>query len=371
MDLSVSFMGLKLKNPIIVAAGPLTGSSEMIRKAVQAGAGAVVTKTIVNEIRPNVRPRLYACNHNLQNIELYSEFSLEDWEHEINCSKKFGAVVIANILGHTPSEITYIAKRVERFGADAIELGISIPHGEKLEIFVSDPYKLYEFVKSVVDAVKIPVMVKLSPNVSNISKLAQAAEKAGASAISGIDTVRSIMGVDIETGKTLLPTYGGYSGPSIKPIGLAAVAAVSQAVNIPVCGIGGIGSYKHVLEYMMLGATVVQLCTSLILNGLEQISSILFDLESWLKEKNHYSLGDVKGIALSSLKSFEEMKTLPYVSSIANACSSHECERCRVACIYGAIAKESSKISINPNICTGCGLCVSICPNNNLNLIWK
>lgn len=371
MDLSVSFMGLKLKNPIIVAAGPLTGGSEMIKKAVQAGAGAVVTKTIVNEIRSNVKPRLYANENSLQNIELYSEFTLEEWEQEISCSKRFGAVVIANIMGHTPSEMAYIAKRVERYGADAIELGISIPHGEKLEILVSDPNRLFEFVDSVVKAVNIPVMVKLSSNVTNISRLARAAEKAGASAISGIDSVRAIMGVDIDTGKTLLPTYGGYSGLAIKPIGLAAVAAVSQAVNIPVCGIGGISNYKHVVEYMMLGASVVQLCTSLILNGVDSISKVLIDLEEWLKGKRYNSLDDIKGLALQSLRSFEEMKTLPYVSYGTKTCDSDDCERCIRGCIYGAILKEDNKISINENLCTGCGLCISLCLENNIKLKWR
>jgi dihydropyrimidine dehydrogenase (NAD+) subunit PreA len=371
MDLSVSFMGLKLKNPIIVAAGPLTGSGEMLKKAVQAGAGAVVTKTIVNEIRSNVRPRLFACDNSMQNIELYSEFTLEEWEQEISYSKKFGAVVIANIMAHTPSEMAYIAKRVEKYGADAIELGISIPHGEKLEILVSDPNRLYEFVKSVVDTINIPVMVKLSSNVTNISRLARAAEKAGASAISGIDSVRAIIGVDIEKGKTLLPTYGGYSGLAIRPIGLAAVAAVSQAVNIPVCGIGGISNYKHVIEYIMLGASTVQLCTSLILNGLDEISTILVNLEDWLKEREYESLNDIKGKALQSLRSFEEIRTLPYVSFRVGSCHSYECELCRKSCIYGAIIKNNNKIIINPDLCTGCGLCTSLCLEKNLELRWR
>jgi dihydropyrimidine dehydrogenase (NAD+) subunit PreA len=371
MDLSVEFMGLKLKNPIIVAAGPLTGSGELMKRAVDAGAGAVVTKTIVNEIRPNVRPRLYSVDQNMQNIELYSEFTLEEWERQIGYAKKHGAVVIANIMAHTPSEMSYIAKRVEQFGADAIELGISIPHGEGMEILVSDPKKLFELVASAVSKVNIPVMVKLSSNVANITKLAKAAEKAGASAISAIDTVRCIIGVDIEKGRTLLPTYGGYSGQAIRPIGLAAVASISQAVNIPVCGIGGVSSHEHVLEYMMLGASAVQMCTSLIMNGVDHISEVVQELESWMVNRGYVSFEQVRAKALTSLKSFEEIKVTPYISCVSKNCNKYECNKCATACIYNNIKKTDDKLTVNSNMCTGCGLCISVCPEHCFELVWK
>jgi len=371
MDLSVEFMGLKLKNPLLVAAGPLTANGELMRKAVAAGAGAVVTKTIVNETRPKVRPRLAIVGEGMQNIELYTEFNLEEWEREIAYAKEHGAVVIANILAHTPSEMAYIARRVERFGADAIELGVACPHGEGIEGLFADPAQLYEFTKSVVGKVKIPVMVKLSPNVTNMAKMALAAEKAGASAVSAIDTVRSIIGVDIETGRTILPTYGGYSGSAIRPIGLAAVALVSQAVKIPVCGIGGISSYYHVLEYMMLGASSVQLCTSLILNGIESLGGILRDLETWLEGHGVTSFAELRGRALTSLKSFEEIKVEPYVSRAATECQVQACEKCLRSCIYSAITRAEKQIVVDPELCTGCGLCLSVCPDQKFAWVWK
>lgn len=371
MDLSVNIMGLKLKNPIIVAAGPLTGSGELMRRAVDAGAAAVVTKTIVNEIRPNVRPRLYARSGSMQNIELYSEYTLEEWEKEICYAKKHGAIVIANIMGYTPSEVSYIAKRVEQFGVDAIELGMSIPHGEGLEVLVSDPGRLYELVSSVVAKVKIPVAVKLSSNVANIAVLAKAAEKAGAAAISAIDTVRCIIGVDLESGKTLLPTYGGYSGDAIRPIGLAAVASITQAVNIPVLGIGGVGSHEHALEYMMLGASAVQLCTKLVTDGIEHISTVVSGLGQWMEAHSYQNLSQVKGKALASLKSFEEIRINPVTCSVVNASMCSDCQKCATACIYGAIACSDGKIAIDANKCTGCGLCISICEHDCLKLVWR
>lgn len=371
MDLSVKFMGLSLKNPILISAGPLTGSGEMMRKAVEAGAGAVVTKTIANEIRSNVRPRLVKSEWGLHNIELYSDFTLEEWEREIAYAKKHGAVVIANILGHTPSEIAYIAQKVERYGADAIELGVSCPHGEGLEGVYSEPSVLYEFIKAVVNRVKIPVMIKLSSNVTNVVKLAKAAEKAGASAISGIDTVRSIAGVDIYTGKALLPTFGGYSGDAIRPMGLATIAFISQATSIPTCGIGGITKPEHVLEYMMLGASTVQVCTSVVLNGYEHINFLIEGLRDLMTNNGYESFNQIKGKALASLKSFEEIKKEPYVSQAKQECSSSFCQKCSKACIYEAIEWINGKIKVNSQCCTGCGLCVSICPNGIFELIWK
>ncbi|CAA7600940.1 Dihydroorotate dehydrogenase domain protein [Acididesulfobacillus acetoxydans] len=371
MDLAVDFMGLKLKNPIMVAAGPLTATGEMLRQAVEAGAGAVVTKTIVNEIRPKVRPRLAALGEGMQNIELYTEFSLEAWEHEIRYAKSHGAVIIANILAHTPSEMADIALRVEKFGADAIELGVACPHGEGLEGLFADPAQLYSFTKSVVQRVNIPVMVKLSPNVTNMAKMAMSAEQAGASAVSAIDTVRAIIGVDLESGRPLLSTYGGYSGPPVRPIGLAAVALISQAAKIPVCGIGGISNSHHVLEYMMLGASTVQLCTSLILNGLDSLSKIIHDLETWLMQHNVADFGQIRGKALQSLKSFEEIKVEPYVAKALQGCSDLSCNLCVRGCIYKAVHKSKFKVTVDQNLCTGCGLCLSVCPDKAFVLEWK
>ena len=195
-----------------------------------------------------------------------------------------------------------------------------LSHGEGLEGVASEPSELYQFTHAVANRVRIPIMVKLSSNVANIIKLAKAAEKAGASAISGIDTVRSIAGVDIEKGQALLPTYGGLSGDAIRPIGLAAIASVSQATTIPTCGIGGISNYQHVLEYMMLGCTAVQICTSILINGYERIGEILRDLKDWMDGHGYQSFEEIRGKALSSLKSFEEIKLEPYVVGMKRAC---------------------------------------------------
>lgn len=371
MNLSVDFMGLKLKNPVIIAAGPWTRNGEMIKKAIEAGAGAVVTETIVNEVRPNLKPQLASKGSGVQNIRLYSEIELEEWEDEIAIAKSGGGVVIANILAHTPSEMAYIATMLERFGADAIEIGGACPHGEGIEVLASDPQKIYDIAQKVVNSVKIPVMVKLSPSVTNMAKLARSIEKAGASAISAIDTIRSILGVDINTQKPLLPTYGGYSGAPIRPIGLAAVATIAQATRLQVCGIGGIESFENVLEYIMLGASVVQLGTSVMLNGYGHIGRVLDGLDDWLKANEVESINDIRGKALFSLKSIEEIEIEPLVSSLKKRCVQEDCEDCVKSCLFQAISKQRGSILIEKEDCTGCGLCITRCPDSNFKLEWK
>lgn len=371
MNLSVNFMGLNLKNPIIVAAGPWSRNGESIRRALKAGAGAVVTETILNEIRPNVSPELAYRQNGVQNIRLYSEIELEEWEDEIAIAKSDGGIVIANILAHTPSEMAYIASRMEKFGADAIELGVSSPHGEGIEVLASDSLKVFEMARLVCETVKIPVMVKMSASVTNMPKLVRALEKSGASGISAIDSIRSIIGVDIKTGKPFLPTYGGYSGAPIRPIGLATTATIAQSTHLPVCGMGGIESFENVLEYIMLGASAIQIGTSIMLNGYSHIGKVLDDLSSWMVENNHESLSEIKGKALLSLKSFEEIEILPLVSSVKEKCLLTDCHLCIDSCIYDAISKSGSSIIINTLKCNGCGLCVGLCPTEKFELILK
>lgn len=370
MTLSVDFMGLKLKNPIIVAAGPWSRNGEMIKKAFLAGAGAVVTETIVNEVNIDVRPRVAYRSNGVQNIRLYSDILLEEWEREIDIVKSLDGIVIASVCAQTSSEISYIAGKMEKIGVDAIELGLASPMGEGLEVMAASAEKIYEMTRKVVNSVDIPVMVKLSQNVTNMSKIACAVEKAGGSAISAIDTVRCILGVNIKDRKPYLPTYGGYSGSPIRPLGLASVATIAQSTKLPVCGIGGIDNYENVLEYMMLGASVVQMGTSIMINGFEHIEKVKRDLELWMQENDIDDLSEIKGAALSNIKSFDEMRVEPKISQVMHQCERVDCMQCVKCCIYDAISKTDLNVTINSDKCRGCGLCCDICPEQVIELIW-
>lgn len=370
--LAVDFMGLKLKNPLIVAAGPWSGSSKKIKESFAAGAAAVVTETIVSEPTFDVNPRLAYNGSGLQNIRRYSNRSFEEWIEDIYHVKESGGIVIASILAQTDSELGYIAEKVEKAGADALELGLSCPMGEGVEVIASDPNRVYALTKGVVEKVKIPVTVKLSQNTTNMGQVARFVEVAGGHGISAIDTVRCIMAVDIHKRKPLLPTYGGYSGPPIRPMGLAAVASISQSTALPVCGVGGIEDYVNVIEYLMLGATAVQIGTSLILHGIDHLAKILEDLERWMDEEGLADINKIRGVALKELKSFDNIMIEPKKASLKEDCDNLDCSRCVNCCgIYEAISREEGAISISVEQCTGCGLCRYVCPDGRIILVRR
>lgn len=370
MRLRTEFMGLSLSSPLIVAAGPWSRNPDTIKKSLDAGAAAVVTETIAMEVRQNVRPWIHAKNGGYENVRLYSDHALEQWTQFIREIALAKGKVIASIMGHSPSELGYIAKTVCKAGASAIELGLSIPHGEGVAVMGSDPDKLYSSIRSVINSVDIPVMVKFSPHVTNITELAKVVERAGAASISGIDTVRSIVGVDTETMKPHLSTYGGYSGAPIKPIGLATVASIAQSVKLPICGIGGIQNAEDALEYMMLGASTFQVGSAILTNGYEVIDTLNKDLDKWLETRNLLA-GDIVGKALVNLKAFDEIEILPYRAVVEKSCESCLCANCQTACLVDAISFTDGHIQIDADRCNGCGLCVSLCENQCIALRWR
>ncbi len=370
--MKTNFLGLSLKSPIIVAAGPWNRDGESIRKSLDSGVGAVITETIVSEPVIDVKPRIAYDGVGAQNIRLFSDVQIEGWEREMDIAKSHGGIVIANVSAHTPSELAYLAVKMEKYGADGIELGLSTPMGVDLEVVASDPEEVYEMTRCVVENVKIPVMVKLSQNVTNLSRVAKEVQRAGGSAVSAINAIRCILGVDIGRMEPLLPTYGGYSGRPIKPLGLASVASVAQTVDIPICGIGGIDCYESALEYIMLGASAVQIGTALMLKGRDYVSRIVEDLNLWGEENKVRDVKEIRGKALEKLKSFEEIKIEPLVCHADNRipCVAG-CNMCIDACMYGAASRsKDGDICIDPYRCTGCGLCTFLCESHKLHLEW-
>ncbi len=369
--MKTTLMGLELTTPVIVAAGPWVRDGESIQKCFAAGAGAVVTETIGTQMYMETRPRIAGNEMGVQNICLYSPLPMEEWDKEIAIAKKGGGIVIASITATSPTELAYVAIKMEQAGADALELCLSCPQGETLEVVASSGEKVYEMTKEVVEHVKIPVMVKLSQNVSNISYVAKMAKKAGAAAVSAINTPRCILGVDIEMGKPMLPTYGGYSGAAVKPLALASVATIAQTVDIPVCGVGGISTYKDAIEYFMLGASAVQIGTAVILEGYEVIGKVAEGIEAWAEAHHVKNVAEIKGCALSGLQSFDEMTVEPLVcrATVDMPCADG-CAVCQKVCMYEAISVANGAVEIVAERCAGCGVCVSLCPSKKLNLGW-
>ena len=367
--LKTDFMGLKLDNPLIVSAGPWNRDGKSVRESLEAGAGAAVTESIVSDAILDVRPSISCDDRGAQNIRLYSDIQIEGWERELEIAKSGGGVVIASISAHTPSELAYMASKLEKYGADAIELSVSNPMAESLEVVASHAETIYDMTKAVTGAVTIPVMVKLSQNTTNISKVAKAAKEAGADGVSAINSVRGILGIDLETARPSLSTYGGISGEYIRPLGLASVATVAQTVDIPVSGVGGVSEAKHLLEYIMLGASTVQIGTAVMLKGKSFISQMLKELETWMTQHGEGSIENIRGRALGNMKSFDEMRYEPSISTVTGVACRENCNRCVTCCMYDAIYKKEETVDVNRMNCVGCGICVSACPEGKLSLM--
>jgi dihydropyrimidine dehydrogenase (NAD+) subunit PreA len=251
-----------------------------------------------------------------------------------------------------------------------IEINVSCPMpAEKVGMHIGrDPKLTAEQVKAVKEIVDLPVTVKLSPNFAYLDEIAKEAEKAGADAISATNSVQALYGIDIETGKPILPAFGGYSGPAIKPITLRCVAKIARAVKIPVSGIGGISTWKDVVEFIMAGATTVQICTAVMWKGLKVFKELNNGLRAFMERKGYEKITDVRGIALKHLITVEELaKEPPMHATVDTLCNG--CGLCANLCEYDAIQMVEGKAKVDESKCDGCGLCKEYCPLKAIKLV--
>ncbi len=370
MATPVTLMGLQLKNPIIVGAGPWARDGRSIQRCIVAGAAAVITESVTLEANANICPRLYYREGQLFNTKLYSNLQLEQWEREIEYIKKGDSKLIFSIWGSSASELSYLASKVEGLGADAIEISISAPIGTRNKSIGSHSAHLREFITSVVEAVGIPVMVKLSYEAAISAESTASIHQAGVEAVSAIDALKGLQGIDIETRRAAMPTYGGYTGGQIHPVSLAVTATLKQFTPFQICSVGGISNYAHVLEFLMLGAEAVQLASVIQLKGYDVITKILEDLEAWLAGHGCEELSEIRGAALPSLRPFEDINPTPLKARLIERCTD-ECSICRQSCIYQAVKRDGDgAVELVQDACSGCGLCVVRCPARRIELCW-
>jgi dihydroorotate dehydrogenase subfamily 1 len=371
MAYKTELMGLTLKNPIMTASGPWAGNAVGIQRCIDEGAAAVITETISLEARERISPRLFTRENRLFNTMLYSYMHLEEWEDEFRKIDRKDAKIICSIWGATPSEIAYLARKVEHMGADAIELSISAPIGSRNR-FLSQVSDIYEYALACVRAVSIPVMVKLSYEASCSPWFLRELEQAGVQAVSAIDALKGLAGIDLETGKTLMPTYGGYTGSHIHPVSLATTATLHQYTPLPVVSSGGVTGHEAVLEFLMLGATAVQLASAILFSGYEVISDTIESLERWMQEHYYTDIAAIRGNALPSLHAYEDIVPGDLYASAMEECQRADCAVCVMSCLLQAISyDESGSIAIDRALCDGCGLCVARCPHHLLTLEWS
>ena len=353
VDTSVNLCGIALRNPLILASGPLSWNAEAIRAAFDAGAAAVVTKTIRPEATINPVPHIAAAGRgSMLNTEGWSDLPAEQWiEQELPSLSNRDGVLIAS-LGHTPAEVEQLAAPLAEAGADALEL---------VSYRAEDSAPMVAAAKR---AVSIPVLIKVSGNWPNLPEVAGACLRAGADGITAIDSIGPALRVDVETGRPLLGSFAWLSGRAILPIALRAVAEICLRHAVPVVGTGGVGRAEDVVEMAMAGATAVGVHTAPLLWGLDWFGKTLGRLEHWLDELGHARLSDLRGLALPHLGKTAHHAPLAFTFD-AETCA--QCRRCVTVCAYKARnLTPQGEMLLDQGLCRSCGLCASTCPTGAL-----
>ena len=297
--LATEIVGLRLSNPTILAAGILGLSGSFLKEIANAGAGAVVTKSIGLKSRPGYpNPSIVQVDCGLLNAMGLPNPGIHQFAKEIAEAKIVRLPLIVSIYGFSLEEFGDVASYAVKTRADALELNVSCPHVEKTGSEIGqDPRLVREVVKEVKKRMRKPIFVKLTPNVDDITEVAKAAVEGGADAITAINTVRA-MAINIETANPILANrIGGLSGPAIKPIAVRCVYEIYEELDVPVVGCGGIATWKDAVEFMLAGASAVQVGTAIAFKGLKVFKSINRGIDLYLRKKGFRSVKDIVGLS--------------------------------------------------------------------------
>lgn len=298
VSLEVELFGIRFENPLILASGINDKVPEQWIRAHEEGAGGVVTKSI------GIEPRKGYDNPTIVELPcgLINAMGLPNpgWKGFLGMVEgyTFDFPLIVSIFGGTPEEFAFLAEKLSDV-ANAFELNLSCPHAKGYGMEIGqNPENVYEVVKAVKDATDKPVIAKLTPNIDDITKLGLAAEKAGADAVSAINTLKAIA-IDIYARRPILSNrVGGYSGPGVKPVALRAVYDLAKVLDIPVIGIGGITTWQDAVEFLLAGASALQIGTAVSLRGWKVFREINEGIEAYLESEGFSSVEEIVGLAL-------------------------------------------------------------------------
>jgi dihydropyrimidine dehydrogenase (NAD+) subunit PreA len=393
-DIRNDFLGIKSPNPFWLASAPPTDKEYNVVRAFRAGWGGVVWKTL-GEDPPIVNingPRygaIYGGDRRLlgfNNVELITDRPLHVNLREIKQVKRDWpdrAVVVSLMVPCEEAAWKKILPLVEDTGADGIELNFGCPHGMSERGMGSAVGQVPEYVEMVArwckQHTRMPVIVKLTPNITDIRGPARAAKKGGADAVSLINTINSIMAIDLDKmapcpdtdGKG---THGGYCGPAVKPIALSMVSEIArdkEARGIPISAIGGITTWRDAVEFMALGAGNVQVCTAAMAYGFRIVEDMVEGLKNWMDEKGYGRLDDFIGLAVPNVTDWQYLNLNYVVKARIDQELCIKCGRCYVACedtSHQAITNRTNgerKFEVIDKECVGCNLCASVCPVEN------
>lgn len=400
MNLNIDFAGINFENPFTVAASPSSDSREKVRRALEAGWGGIVFKTTA---LPKHSPKLAEPNmaglpfagkpqSAFYNIDLISERTIEEIQEDIAYFKQLfpDRRFIGSIMASGEEEWTELVQRLEDAGADMIECSMSCPQGEHSiadegkkasnAIPAADRELMYSTTQTILKARKknTPIIVKMTPNVTDIVEIASGAVDGGADALCAIDTVRGFIGVDIETGYPKLnirglSTWGGLSGPAVKPIALGCVSKLTKEFSIPVAGVGGISNWQDATEFFLLGARNVQVCTAISRYGFGVVQAMQKGLLQYMERKGFETLDDMVGKSLPYIVDHSDLSRENHLHCTIDESICLKCGSCAVACQdagFGALHYEKGSVPrLDKATCRGCGVCQSVCPKNCIELL--
>ncbi|MGC9397542.1 MAG: 4Fe-4S dicluster domain-containing protein [Anaerolineae bacterium] len=352
--LTTQLLAFTLKHPIMPAAGPPVRNADALRACAEGGASALVAKTISTRAAQVPHPNMADFKTYFLNTELWSELPPEQWIAEEyprarTTANETGLPLIVG-LGYSTEDIATLAPQIAPF-ADAVELST--------HYIGDDPHPMQETIRAAKAALEVPVLVKLSP-FRDAPRAAVAAQEAGADAIVAVNSFGPTLGIDIEHGgRPWMGSetgYGWLSGPALKPLALRIVHEVTRVVDVPVIGVGGITTGSDVVEFLMAGATAVQVCTAAIIKGPDIFGKLARQLARWLDKHGYAAVGDIQGLTLK--RSAPAMTRPPEL--LPEQCIG--CNRCVISCVYDALYLEEKRIRLRPENCAHCGLCLTRCP---------
>ena len=393
-NLHTDFLGIKSPNPFWLASAPPTDKEYNVERAFQAGWGGVVWKTlgldphVVNVSGPRYGTLLGTDRRilGLNNIELITDRTLAINLEEITRVKKRWpdrAVVVSIMVPCEEEAWKTILPQVEATGADGIELNFGCPHGMSERGMGAAVGQVPEYIEMVTRWCKqycsLPVIVKLTPNITDIRYPARAAKAGGADAVSLINTINSVIGVDLDqmlmsphTGSQ--GSHGGYCGPAVKPIALNMVSEIgrdAQTRGLPISGIGGIATWRDAAEFIALGCATVQVCTAAMVHGFQIVRDMISGLENYMDQKGFRTIEDFRGMALPSVTDWRYLNLNHVDKAVIDQASCIKCGRCHLVCedtshqAITAITGDERRFEVREEDCVGCNLCASICPVEN------
>ena len=394
-DLRSTFAGISSPNPFWLASAPPTDKAYNVVRAFRAGWGGVVWKTLGEDGPPvvNVSGPRYGAIHaqdrrviGFNNIELITDRPLQVNLQEITQVKrdwKDRALVVSLMVPCTEDSWKAILAAVEETEADGVELNFGCPHGMSERGMGAAVGQVPEYIEMVTrwckQHTRMPVIVKLTPNVASILRPAEAAKKGGADAVSLINTVNSMMGVDIDA-MTPWPsvggmgTHGGMCGPAVKPIALNMVAEIARHAEtrgLPISGIGGIEKWRDAVEFMALGASNVQVCTAAMVYGFRIIEEMTAGLSAWMDEKEYAGVDEIVGRAVPRVTDWQHLNLDYVVKARIDQELCISCGRCHIACedtshqAITSMLDGKRHFEVIEEECVGCNLCAVVCPVEN------